>query len=212
MSEGAPIYQKTRFSGRDSGLRSRLWRSEDHLLLVNSSGYAERYYRFYLADLQAVYMRRTTQGVWINLAAGVVGGVMLLSGLGFLSEGITGGFIGFVIAAVVFFAVMGVNMVTGPTIDCYIRTTSGITRIGAIDRLKKGAKFVEALHEWIDPIQGELPEDAESLYDALGGRPTPKAAAAKPTVPPIEPVSPPEMPTMTDFVVPPVPVEPTDAP
>ena len=194
MAESDPIYTRTAFKHRGSGISSQLWKAEDHLLLVSRTGASERYYRLFLTEIQALLVRHSSRGVWINVVASLVGALFLLISLGFLSDGEVEGFITFMFIAAPCLIVLIINLVKGTTVDCFVRTSSGLTRMGVVTRLRKADALVFALHEWLDPVQGFLPEDSDVRYMAL-------ADGWKPPAPPVsEPVESP----VAAPVVPPV--------
>ena len=54
-----------------SSVSSNLWLGKDHLLLVESNGYSERYKRFYFKDIQALIIRKTKVGIIRAVVLGV---------------------------------------------------------------------------------------------------------------------------------------------
>src|SRR4051812_42726740 len=99
--------------------RSSLWLGKDHVLVVETSGYAESYKRFYFRDLQAITLWQTKG--WL-IGGIVTGACALLSGwIAYASgeqisawiSGIVGGI--FLLSALYFFG-------GGPTCRCQFRT------------------------------------------------------------------------------------------
>ena len=208
MADTEPVYEKTRFRHRGSGISSQLWKASDHLLLVSRTGATERYYRLFLTEIQGLQINHSPRGIWINIVGSLVSAMLLLIGLGMLSDGETEGFFVFLSMALPCLVVVIINLIKGTTVDCYIRTQSGLTRMGVVTRFRKADALMAAFHEWLDPVQGDLPEDADVRYLALAPGWSPPKPAAEPVAPaaPVAPAEFVEAPPLTD------PVEPVDPP
>lgn len=174
MPESGPEYR--RLPGR--GLRqigriplartsSRLYLGPDHLLSIDSSGYAEQYRRFYYADIQAILIRKTDLGrtwnfVWSVLA--LVSGLLAL-GVGFA-------------AAIVFASVSAasvlsllINLARGPTCQAHLRTAVHLEEMPSVNRLPIARKVLAAVKPRIEEAQGVLAPEvlAERLAQGATG-------------------------------------------
>ena len=69
-------------SNRGLGKLHSLWLAEDHLLVVESTGYSEEYTRYYLKDIQAIISRRSSRGKALNAVSGSLAAISLLAGIG----------------------------------------------------------------------------------------------------------------------------------
>src|SRR5665213_1219747 len=110
--------------------RTSLWLDDDHLLFVDSSGYAETYKRFYFRDIQAITMQQTSRGrVW-NFILGPLAAIVLIVTLvtkpagppaSWSGDAIAGGIILGTLAVIVIVLLL-TNTFSGPTCKTQIRT------------------------------------------------------------------------------------------
>ncbi len=151
---------------------SRIWRGEDHLLLVLGRGFYENYRRFFLNDIQAVIVRRTHTGktwnaIWLT-------GLLFFGAIAALVSDPTGRVILLVLATP--FAVgLLANLIMGPSCACHIRTAVQTERVPAISRLRTAREFLASVEPLIVARQGELaaPEVAAPLAEIQGQPPAP---------------------------------------
>jgi len=138
----------------------------DHVLSVSGAGFSEEYKRFYLKDIQAIVIRRTSAWEVVN---GIFGGLTAL----FLLLTVLGAFLGWSVAAMVvdaffmflFSVPLLVNLVAGPTCVCEIRTAVQTERLYCLSRMRKALRVTRELRAEIEALQGALaPEDAERLW------------------------------------------------
>lgn len=67
-----PAYRRLPTGRRTTGQHLSCWLAHDHLLVVEVSGYTERYSRFQLQDVQAVVLKPTPARAYVAIAAAVV--------------------------------------------------------------------------------------------------------------------------------------------
>lgn len=146
-----PAYRKIlRFKGTPFG-RSGVFAGDDHLLLVNSTGYAEDYRRFFYNEIEAVTARRTHRRRNIALVAGAFFLLCVIplpwmrdpEGIGVL-----------VFFAFFPFVILIWNQLLGPTVQCAIRTSASLQIIPTVTRLRTYWKFLERIRPLIEGQQG----------------------------------------------------------
>jgi hypothetical protein len=102
-----------RLPGRGSTLAGyhRLWLGDDHVLLVKSGTMNETYRRFFFADIQAITLRRTDFGKYLN---GAFGFMFFVFALIALQVSGVGGIVLWCLAAP-FLLMLVTNLAQGPT-------------------------------------------------------------------------------------------------
>lgn len=135
-----PVYRKLKIGGRGPFGSVTYWLSGDHLLLVENSGYTERYRNYRLDEIKVISASRTSARLWTNVLATLP--FSLLGLLPMLTSGGNpvpllwgGGFLVF------FGTILVVNSVRGPTCSTRIITAvqdaplKGITRLSKVETL-----------------------------------------------------------------------------
>ncbi len=162
MPDPAPIsYRK--LPGRTPSLRfglvsvaqSALWLGPDHVLKVESTPGSQSYKRFDYADIQELFVQRTSRQLTISL---VFGGIVALVVLGFVASNAS-------TASEVFGWILGlpalitliVNIARGPTCEGYLRTAVGVERIPSFARLRPTLKAIDLITAEVEKVQGRLP-------------------------------------------------------
>ena len=134
--------------GLQLALRSRIYQGPDHLLVIQSTGYTEEYKRIFYRDIRFVEIRPNQRRVVLGLVlAALIAAFALL-----LFVSLAAGLIlmaPFVIALVI-------NLVRGPTCDCYVTTGVQTLKIPTPRRRSKVAAFIAFLRE-----KAEAPAAAE---------------------------------------------------
>lgn len=146
--------------------RYRLWLGEDHVAHVCSTNYSERLKRFYLRDIQAVVVCRTSAGAVLNLILATFAAVLLL-GLYELAGAMesTGAdryvfIMVFLLLEAIPLIPLLVNVAKGPTCRCRLYTAVQVEDMVALDRLRRARRAIETLRPLIETAQGRLaPED-----------------------------------------------------
>jgi integral membrane sensor domain MASE1 len=119
--------------------RSRLYAAPDHLLVLHSTGYTEEYKRLFFRDIRFFEVRPTKRQFWIGLVSAIL--ALILLPLYYVSVPI-------VLVAVFcfpFVLVFLVNLLRGPTCECYLGTSVQTLRLPAPSRVKKVAAMIQFL-------------------------------------------------------------------
>ncbi|MBZ5601361.1 MAG: hypothetical protein LAO79_03560 [Acidobacteriia bacterium] len=148
----------TRLTGRKRTLigYSQLWLAPDHLLLVQSTRFSERYQRFSLADIQAVIVTELPEQMayqFVVLAA-VIGCVA-----GFLSVSAMFGKIVFAAMAAIALGIMIGNIALGPRCRCHLQTAVSYERLAPVRRVRAARVFLQKIIPVIETVQGTLAPD-----------------------------------------------------
>ncbi len=130
-----------------------LYQGADHLLHVSSTGYSERYKRFYFRDIRALIVLRTSMWlVWIA-ALGFPGLLLLAIGFGI---GDVGGTVLEIIGGVLLL-VSGLHALRGPSCACYVQTAVQTSRLPSLSHVRRTEKILALLKPLIDEAQGSFP-------------------------------------------------------
>ena len=155
----AGLGQKT--VGFLSAGRTRLWLGKDHLLHVTDQWFTETYKRFYFRDIQVLITRKTARGFVVNIVCGILGLLILffpLAGKLYWSWDngvlIAGG-----IGAGIFFIIVLINSILGPTSTCRIRTAVQSEELPSLCRLWRARKVLRILRAKIEEAQGALSQE-----------------------------------------------------
>jgi hypothetical protein len=140
----AKIYQKIPGIGTGRGSfqiasRSRLFAAPDHLLVVLNTGYTEEYKRIFFRDIRSVDVRKTNGQVINAIVSAVL--TLLMALFYFVSLPIL------VVAlfCAPFLAWFIVNLLRGPTCECFISTNVQTLKLPAPRRAKKVATLIAFL-------------------------------------------------------------------
>jgi hypothetical protein len=138
---------------------SRLWLADDHLLLATTTGYTEEYRRFYFADIQAIFIRKTNAGAvgnWILVSV-----VVILIGMGiiFRKDLI---FVAFLVALPL--VLLTVTALFGSNCTVEIQTAVSTQLLTPLTRLRASKKIIAQLVPLITAAQGETtPEQLATI-------------------------------------------------
>src|SRR5436190_8580724 len=141
---------------------SRLWLAGDHLFLATATGYTEEYRRFYFADIQAMFIRKTRDGAFINCMLGAIALVFIVLGI-VLSEAllICLPFAGMCLV------VAGINTVLSPTCSVEVQTAVATHPLPPLRRLRNSRRIIARLTSIITAAQGETtPEQLATITTA----------------------------------------------
>ena len=154
---------------------SRVWLSEDHVLLVLGRGFYESYRRFFLNDIQAILVCRTHTGkMWNTIWA--LGLLFFGSIAAVVPDPIARGIL--LGLATPFALGLIINLILGPTCACHIRTAVQTERVPALSRLRAARRLIARLEPLITATQGDLPaEEAAARFAEIQGEPAPVANA-----------------------------------
>ncbi|MCC6794697.1 MAG: hypothetical protein IT366_06215 [Candidatus Hydrogenedentes bacterium] len=133
----------------------RLFLAEDHLLVATRSINRETYKRFYLTDIQAITIQRTSDGVVANIFLGVLAGlfgVLVLSAV--LNAWPVFVQIIFTVVAALFLGCTLLNSAFGPTCKCHILSAVHEEPLRCLGRLHTAQRVVNYLKAIIEGVQG----------------------------------------------------------
>jgi hypothetical protein len=144
--------------------RSSLWLGEDHLLLVECTGYSETYKRFFFRDIQAFTMRTTKVRMAWNWVWGVLLAISALIIWGAASDWqTTGTIIATSIVLICFGIPLLLNNVFGPTCACEIRTAVQTESLPSLCRIRQTQRVMNRIRPLIIAAQGQLTGEEVSL-------------------------------------------------
>jgi hypothetical protein len=124
--------------------------ADDCLLQVASTGWSERYKRFYYSDIRAIVIRRTTTTITILNVLLVVLTVLTTITALTLSQP------AFFLITVLFMAPLLYNLLVGPTCVCHIYTSVQVERLPSLGRVRTARKVIARLRPMIEQAQGQL--------------------------------------------------------
>jgi hypothetical protein len=136
---------------------SQAWLGSDHLLIVNSSYYAERYQRFMLSDIQAIVIsdapKRTNYWQLIALLLAIASAGLALRAGSLFGKGF------FAITGVIASAVAVRDISRGPRCRCVLQTAVNRERLLPVSRIRKAQTFLGAMTLAIEAVQGGIPAE-----------------------------------------------------
>jgi len=144
--------------------RSSLWLGDDHLLLVECTGYTENYKRFFFRDIQSFTIRQTkTRAVWnwIWGAFLVISGLIAWAAGNSYSSATTGFIVGGILLSI-FGIPLLLNNLWSPTCACEIRTAVQTESLPSLCRLRKTQRIMNLVRPMIIAAQGQLTGDEVS--------------------------------------------------
>jgi hypothetical protein len=130
---------------------AKLWQGKDHLLLSESTGYAEDYKRFYFRDIQAVLMRPHNQRAVWNLVWGLLLAISLMP---MATLGAKGAYF-FWFCTAFFTLCLVINNVLGPGCQCHLKTAIQTVEL-PITRRRRVEKIMARLQAPIEAAQQDL--------------------------------------------------------
>ena len=179
-------YQRLTWTRRRSGFavaavgRASLWLGKDHLLSVESTGFMEKYKRFYFRDIQVFTIRKTTwREVWNFIWA-----LLLVISLALaISVSSMPWKLVFGSLATLFLLGLTLNTAAGPTCICHVRTAVQVEELASLRRVRSAQKILARIRPLIAALQGELtPEDISVRMQELNV-PSPNTAEGAPASP-----------------------------
>jgi hypothetical protein len=136
--------------------RASLWLGPDHLLCVESNGYAETYKRFYFRDIQAIIVQETRRRAIYNaiLAVPVLGCLIgLLACLTSFAQDEVGAIVWLIFLSIFLLLVL-VNSLLGAGCASYLRTAVQIEQLPSLCRIPKTRRVLDKLRPYIVAAQG----------------------------------------------------------
>ena len=166
--------------------RSSLWLGDDHLLLVECTGYSETYKRFFFRDIQAITISKTKVRVVWNWVWGVL---LAIAGLIiWASSHDASSATGAIVAAIIVLIISGIplllNNLFGPTCACEIRTAVQTENLPSLCRVRKTQKVLNRIRPLIIAAQGQLTGEEVSLRMRESVA-SPAASAPEGDIPPV---------------------------
>lgn len=149
-------YRKVRSSRHGFISSSRLYLGKDHLLAIEANLFAEKYYRFYFSDIQALVVRRTDRGAIWSIILAFASLLMTTCSIGSIPPGQWTPTPGYFTLALIAIVLTVVNISKGPSCTTHIQTSVTVQKIGALHRLKKTQGILPDLRSHIRRNQGSL--------------------------------------------------------
>ncbi len=147
------IYRRLTGKARSFGGYSQLWIAEDHILLVRSTHFSERYQRFALADIQAVVITEEPSRTPLQAALGATALLWMLAFLAVSSVFAKGFFLatgGLALLWVI------IDMARGPRCRCHLHTAVSRELLPPVARIRKANEFLAKLQPAIEAVQGAV--------------------------------------------------------
>lgn len=164
---GSILTRSPRLGNRIYYVRPSLWLANDHILYVRCRRFSESYKRFYLKDIQAIVLSRTTTGRTANwIYGGVVGcvGALMLTAMVLKWPVVTWFIMGYFASS--FALGLIINTLMGPTCVCRLHTEVQVEDLVSLGRLRTARKVINILKPLIEAAQGPLAP--EVLYAVTG--------------------------------------------
>ena len=133
-----------------------LWLGGDHLLQVENTGYTEEYKRFYFRDIQSITVQKDNRFLYWSL---FFGGLMAASVALIVSIDDEVGKYFFGFAAALFFLLLLINLIKGPSCYTRIKTAVQEEEVPAFRRVWKTQKAWVKVRELILAAQGTMSSD-----------------------------------------------------
>ena len=152
---------------------SSLWLGKDHLLVVESNGYTERYRRFYFKDIQALIICKTKTGLIRAIILGALGLFFGLLAVALRDEPVALYFMGGMALLLVVSAVA--DALYGPTALCSLRTAVQTEELPSLKRIRRAREVLEVLKPLLTAAQGTL--SPEEVAAQVQTRPAPAEPA-----------------------------------
>ncbi len=175
MNSSRLVEQYVRLTGKKRTFTgfSQAWLGGDHLLIVHSIRFVERYRRFALSDIQAIVVSEGGERtVWQALV------VLACLAAGFLSESsFARGFFATIGAIALVLVIL--DIARGPRCRCFLQTAVSRERLLCVSRMRTARAFLAAIAPAIESVQGTL--SAEDLAQASS--PAPSAAPTSAPIP-----------------------------
>ncbi|HEX5177232.1 MAG TPA: hypothetical protein VFV83_09400 [Chthoniobacteraceae bacterium] len=189
MNSAPRIYQRLPGGRMASlGTRASLWLGPDHLLALERTIGSERYRRFYLRDIEAIIIRRTSRRAAFNYALFVLIVISALPATQFGSES-RGALVSSGVVVALWLLLALVNTLRGASCDTRIRTAVQIEPLPSLGRLPAVEKTLARIRPLIEQTQGTLAHeallaanlnDASSMAGHMGARHGEPSMTAKP--------------------------------
>ncbi len=130
---------------------SSLWLAKDYLMAVQSTGYSDKYSRFYLRDIQGFMVEDSERRFYWGVVLGLLGAGFVLTSL------LVRAHWAYTLAWLLLFGIpLAWNHVKGPGCKLYIITQVQTSRLQAISRRARCEEIIEFLRPLIEEAQAGL--------------------------------------------------------
>src|SRR5438093_1602683 len=127
--------------------RSSLWLGKDHLLVIDSTRFAEEYKRFYFRDIQAFTIRKTKRRRRWNFVLALLLlfwlPAAIIVGIDATISSLYGAWLLFLGAPLL------INNILGPSCTVYIRTAVQTEELPSLNRIRRAAKALDRIRPLI---------------------------------------------------------------
>lgn len=127
-----------------------LWQGKDHILLVESIEYKEKYRRFYYKDIQALIIRAKYPGFKSGSIITIVSLIILFAVIAHFKNNFFLVFSGF------FLVLLFLETKYGPYCNCFIKTAVQTQKLPSLNRVKTAQKTLDIIRPYIEKFQGKL--------------------------------------------------------
>lgn len=149
MSDPDGKYDRLPGTGRGAVTIIKLWIGPDHILQVRASSFGERYKRFYFRDIQALFICTSVRALVTRSAFGIL--ALALVALGFVVPS-EAAIVAWVAAALVSIVVV-VDLLRGPTCQCFVATPVQTERLRSLGRLRTARRVMDRIRPLIEQAQ-----------------------------------------------------------
>jgi hypothetical protein len=168
------IYRKLTGKARTLGGYSQLWLAPDHLLLLRSTGFRQQYWRFVLADIQAIVVTELPSRMPLQAA---LGGVALLWMLAYLAVISIFAKSFFLVTGGIALAVVIGDIARGPRCRCFLHTAVSREPLSPVRRMRVAEKVLFQLQSAIESVQGSIATEKIQQLDDRSSLQLPASAA-----------------------------------
>jgi hypothetical protein len=162
MKADRNAYRKLTGRRRKISGYSQLWLGPDHLLMVKSTRFSERYQRFSLADIQAIVVSEVPTEIIFRLIA-LTGAILGVGGFLFRTSWLDR--IPLAMVAVVSIAVLIVHIASGPRCRCYLQTVIGRELLAPVVHVRTARAVLARIRPLIEAAQGTLTPERAAAVD-----------------------------------------------
>lgn len=155
------IYTKLTPTKRGFFGYTQLWLAPDHILLLNSSQFAEDYKRFAFSDIQSIVITELPSRLVPQI-------IMVLASLAWMALWFAVDILFFrwffVITGALALSVAIRDIVRGPRCRCFLHTRVSRELLAPVSRMKIAAKFLATVRPMTEAVQGSLaPQQLDTI-------------------------------------------------
>lgn len=145
------IYRRLTGKRRRLHLFTQLFLGPDHLMLVRSSRFEERYQRFYFKDIQALILTGLPNRTWLQASLGVLAGSIFLLALTVVPNPALRGLLGLV--GVIPAAIALADYLRGPRCRMIVKTPVSNESLPPVSRLAVARLVISRLKPAVEQVQ-----------------------------------------------------------